>query len=294
MSNFDDGQLFHSNRAINVTHQFYDKKFMLYVEGDDDVVFWDEHFRKYMPVEFYEIEQVHGKENLGRYIEGIKTGKLSNIVVACDSDFTFFMDVNPLDNQFIVKTYGHSIENTMFCPYSIATYIRRLSKTSEDYLSEVLEWLEVFASSAKKLLPYEVENEISPTHCMILPKIFNMGFAYFQSNQEKGYLDKNKIETYIQNIVSDYDSDRISELEDKINKDLREIRFLIQGHFIADAMMCYIRARVKQIRGKTISLSNDAIYESIVDCKCTCASLCADKLSLKNQIEELYHYFSNC
>lgn len=75
MSNFDDGQLFHSNRAINVTHQFYDKKFMLYVEGDDDVVFWDEHFRKYMPVEFYEIEQVHGKENLGRYIEGIKTGK---------------------------------------------------------------------------------------------------------------------------------------------------------------------------------------------------------------------------
>ena len=174
------------------------------------------------------------------------------------------MDVNPLDNQFIVKTYGHSIENTMFCPYSIATYIRRLSKTSEDYLSEVLEWLEVFASSAKKLLPYEVENEISPTHCMILPKIFNMGFAYFQSNQEKGYLDKNKIETYIQNIVSDYDSDRISELEDKINKDLREIRFLIQGHFIADAMMCYIRARVKQIRGKTISLSNDAIYESIV------------------------------
>ena len=41
MSNFDDGQLFHSNRAINVTHQFYDKKFMLYVEGDDDVVFWD-------------------------------------------------------------------------------------------------------------------------------------------------------------------------------------------------------------------------------------------------------------
>lgn len=151
MSNFDDGQLFHSNRAINVTHQFYDKKFMLYVEGDDDVVFWDEHFRKYMPVEFYEIEQVHGKENLGRYIEGIKTGKLSNIVVACDSDFTFFMDVNPLDNQFIVKTYGHSIENTMFCPYSIATYIRRLSKTSEDCLSEVLEWLEVFASSAKKI-----------------------------------------------------------------------------------------------------------------------------------------------
>ena len=37
MNNIDENKLEHSNEALNITHQFYDKKFMLYVEGDDDV-----------------------------------------------------------------------------------------------------------------------------------------------------------------------------------------------------------------------------------------------------------------
>lgn len=292
MSKLGNNQLFHSNSAINVTHKFYDKKFMLYVEGDDDIVFWDEHFRKYIPSEFYEIEQVHGKKNLSRYITGIKNGTLKNIVVACDSDFTLFMNINPLNSLFIVKTYGHSIENTMFCPYSIATYIRRLSKTSADYLSEVMEWLEKFCNSAKKLLPFEIENEINPTHCTDLPKVFNKGFGYFQNSQEKIYLDENKIESYIQTIISNFNPNRILEIESKINEGEREVRFLIQGHFIADAIMNYIRMRVKQIKDQTVALSNDAIYESIVDCKSACSPLCRDKVFLKAQIEKIYHYYA--
>lgn len=105
MNKIENNQLVHSAAAINVTHQFYDKRFMLYVEGDDDIVFWDEHFKKYMPSTFYEIEQVHGKENLTRYIEGIKDGTLQNVVVACDSDFTLFLEIDPLNSPFIIKTY---------------------------------------------------------------------------------------------------------------------------------------------------------------------------------------------
>lgn len=291
MNNIENNQLHHSNRAINIIHQFYNKKFMLYVEGDDDIVFWDENFRKYMPSDFYQIEQVHGKENLDTYITGIKDGSLKNVVVACDSDFTDFSETNLLDNLFIVKTYGHSIENTMFCPYSVATYIRRLSKTSFDYLPEVIEWFNLFCSSAKKLIPYEIENEINPTHCAVLPKIFNKGFMYFQSSQEKIHLDEEKVNTHIQSIRVDFDPNRISEIEQKINDDQRETRYLIQGHFIADAIMNYIRMRVKQIKGKTVSLSNDAIYESIVDCKNPCNSLCNDKLFLKTQILKIYDYY---
>lgn len=292
MSNFENNQLIHSNSAINVTHQFYNKKFMLYVEGDDDIVFWDEHFRKYMPSELYEIEQVHGKENLNRYITGIKNNTLNHVVVACDSDFTFFLDMNPLDNPFIVKTYGHSIENTMFCPCSIAAYIRRLSKTTANYLPEVMEWLNKFCTSALQLLPYEIENEINPTHCEVLPKVFNKGFCYYQNSREKINLDETKVYNYIQTIAQDFNSDKILELRQQINECQREIRHLIQGHFIADATMNYIRMRVKQIKGQSISLSNDAIYESIVDCKLNCSPMCEDKLFLKQQIEYIYHYYA--
>ena len=44
MNNFNKNKLVHSNSAISVTHEFYNKKFMVYVEGPDDVPFWDEVF----------------------------------------------------------------------------------------------------------------------------------------------------------------------------------------------------------------------------------------------------------
>lgn len=290
MNNIDENKLEHSNEALNITHQFYDKKFMLYVEGDDDIVFWDENFRRYMSSDFYEIEQVHGKENLERYIIGIKEGTLSNIVVACDADYNEFKD-DYYEHKFIVRTYGHSIENTMFCPHSVATYIRRASKTSNDYLPEVLEWLNTFCSDAQKLLPYEIENEINPTHCEVLPKIFNMGFYYFQNNQNKGYLDENKIDTYLQTVSSDFDSNRISEITQRVNGHGKNVKYLIQGHFIANVLMEYIRKRIKQIKGN-VNAPNDAIYESIVDCKYTCNPLCEDKLFLKSQIEEVLNHYT--
>lgn len=292
MSNIENNQLIHSNDAINVTHKFYDKRFMLYVEGDDDIVFWDEHFRKYISSELYEIEQVHGKENLNRYITGIKDNKLSNIVVACDSDFTFFSEITSLDNPFIVRTYGHSIENTMFCPCSVAAYIRRLSKTTTDYLPEVVEWLNQFCSIAQKLLPYEIENEINPTHCAELPKVFNKGVRYFQNTETKINLDEDKVNTYIRSIAQNYNPDKITKIERQIKECPYETRYLIQGHFIADAMMNYIRIRVKQIKGQSITLSNGAIYESIVDCKLICSPLCEDKLFIKQQIERIYHHYA--
>ncbi|MBR3758638.1 MAG: DUF4435 domain-containing protein [Bacteroidaceae bacterium] len=290
MNSIDDNRLLHSNEALNITHQFYDKKFMLYVEGEDDIVFWDENFRKYLPSDFYEIEPVNGKENLDRYIKGVIDGTLSNIVVACDSDYNSFRE-NYVEHKFVVRTYGHSIENTMFCPLSVAAYIRRASKTSNNYLPEVLEWLETFCSKAKKLIPYEIENEINPTHSEKLPKVFNMGFHYFQDNQNKSCLDERKINNYIQTIANQFDPFRLSEIEHRIDKQEKEIRFLIQGHFVASAIMEYIRKRVKQIKGST-NIPNDTIYESIVDCKYPCKQLCIDKQFLKSQIENIFNHYA--
>ena len=34
----------HSGQAISIIHRFYNKKFMVYVEGPDDIPFWDDKF----------------------------------------------------------------------------------------------------------------------------------------------------------------------------------------------------------------------------------------------------------
>lgn len=214
--------------------------------------------------------------------------------VVPDSHVSVIRTTSEVKSEFVFAYISSQLiqQHLEFCPCSIAAYIRRLSKTTVDYLPEVLEWSNKFCSSALKLLPYEIENEINPTHCTELPKVFNKGFCYFQNSNEKINLDENKIDTYIQTIVQNFNSDKISEIEHQINECPRETRHLIQGHFLADATMNYIRMRVKQIKGQSISLSNDAIYESIVDCKLNCSPMCEDKLFLKQQIEYIYHYYA--
>lgn len=292
MCNMNDNKLAHSDGAISIIHKFYDKKFMLYVEGDDDISFWDEQFRKYLPTDFYEIEQVHGKDNLAEYILGIANGALTNVVVACDSDYSkFFKDKIP-EHGCIVRTYGHSIENTMFCPLSIAVYIRRMTNTSNDYLGDIIEWVEKFCNSAKVLLPYEIKNAVDSFHIDNLPKIFNNGYHYFKTSATNQDLDDGKISQFIASINTNYNQDEIFAIEEDIESDERELRFLIQGHFFAEGVMNYIRNKIKKIKGKSISISNDSFYESFIDCKHTCNPLCLDKLFLKDQIMGVYDYFA--
>ncbi len=132
---------------------------MLYVEGDDDISFWHLQFNRYISEKEYEIQKVDGKENLDPYINGILNGDMENIVVACDSDYTEFQE-GQLSHICIVRTYGHSIENTMFCPVYVAKYLRKFTKTTTDYTQDIRSWFENFCNSANCLLPYEIKNTL--------------------------------------------------------------------------------------------------------------------------------------
>ena len=116
MNSIEEDKLIHSDSAISITHKFYNSQVMVYVEGDDDIPFWDELFRKRVPIDFYTIEQVGGKNNLRKHINAIKRGDITNVIVACDSDYNriLYDTTSTLyNNPLIIMTHGHSIENTI-------------------------------------------------------------------------------------------------------------------------------------------------------------------------------------
>ena len=92
---------YHSDDADNVTHMFYDADVMVYVEGQDDLPFWDLIFN------FFdyqvEVQDVGGSKELKKYTEKIKNGEL-NAIVACDSDFEVLKGESAHKN--IIRTYG--------------------------------------------------------------------------------------------------------------------------------------------------------------------------------------------
>lgn len=63
--------------ALNVKSSFYKANSIIYVEGDEDVMFWNEIFSRIDGFD-YQIETLGGSEELDKYIEKISRDVLNN------------------------------------------------------------------------------------------------------------------------------------------------------------------------------------------------------------------------
>lgn len=288
----NDNTLHHSNEAISVTSQFYGKKFMLYVEGDDDIAFWDERFQKVVSSNIYEIEQVHGKENLPQYIDGIKNGTIDNAIVACDSDYINYVDSKDEHCLRVIYTYGHSIENSMFCPYNVATYAKRLSRTHDDFLQIITEWYNQFCASSLKLLPYEIINYLKDLAGSKdqMTSFFSDNCCRFLKDGESSLLDDSKIDSFIDKHQNEYDKNEVENIIEKIQNDSRQNQYKIKGHFITNGVMNEIRKITKE-NGHETKLEKKQLYAALCTCLNSCKD-CQDYAYISQQIKDAYHSFN--
>ncbi len=283
----EENNLFYSSDAIAVKHSFYNKKVMVYVEGINDITFWDRRLRKKLPPSFYQIEDVKGKLNFKKYIEEVKKGTSTNTIIACDTDYTPY-ESEIFSHPCIIKTFGHSIENTMFCPNAVACYMYNLLETEDDYLSKINHWLVTFCQKAKLLLPYD----ICPATYGDKPQVFKKGFHYFLTSQKSIDLDTKKIKDYITSIENIFDEEQLKTIQNQIDADSKELRLIIQGHFFATGIMNYIRYVIKEIKGQGFNLSNESMYKTFSECQCNEMEACVDKQFIDIQIEKAYEYYN--
>lgn len=67
MSKINDNSLPYSDDALSIRHAFFNKQFVIYVEGVDDIPFWDACFSKFLPSSLekgFIIEDVGGKRKV--------------------------------------------------------------------------------------------------------------------------------------------------------------------------------------------------------------------------------------
>lgn len=226
--------LSYSLDALRVKALFYNKKAMVYVEGPDDINFWDPYFDR----EIFEIESVGGCGNLKSYIEKLEDGEKSYIV-ACDADYDTFTNKTS-ESPLVVRTYGHSIENTMYCPYKLSEIVRKLSKSKTDTITAILDWYQKFVQSAHPLLVREITNlTYKPQEDK--PSVFGDTCANYCNTTAPCYeLDDARIRKFCDDNKKYYPDEELEKVETKITEDGREERYLIKGHFFTDGVRRFV------------------------------------------------------
>lgn len=246
----------YSGEARNVLNLFHRVEKMLYVEGDDDILFWELIFKKLSHFSV-RVQKVGGKEEIKKYIDEVISGQ-ATYLIAMDSDFDKFTSQKHHAN--IISTFGYSIENTIITGSVLDKVLRTVCKVQDCDMPKNLskEWL------------YELEKKVTP---LILYAITNnkqkLGYAIIPDNSDRFMkspksceICEQKINSYLDNLPIE-----ISE-EQQVNiyttLDLQRLSFLdvIFGHFLMSAAFRLIKVKTEELR-TNIPISREMFFSSL-------------------------------
>jgi hypothetical protein len=258
----------HTSARIRNAHLFDKNRYLVVVEGKDDLPFWNLFFPDYINGYRLKIKPVGGTE-IKKYLEEVAQGN-GKFAVALDSDYSLFSDF-AYNHPQIVETFVHSIENAMLLPSVIAEIICTKSRHDlEEYqISNIEEWFDHFDEVMYELMvvDYLLQSELSTI------KFLDDNCVRFLKNQKTKdpVFCSDKISEYI----SKFDIPEIKFKSIRVKLNPHKPSKQIRGHFLFAAALCFINYEVNRLKGgsKKIHMSNDDLYTILIQ---TCKSLLSD------------------
>lgn len=267
----------YSESALKVKAAFYNKKAMVYVEGTDDIIFWEQFFDKSV----YKVEDVGGCGNFKSYIQRLNNGEKS-FVVAGDLDYSPYLS-NPCNSKLYITTYSHSIENIMYCPHNINHAVQRLARDSRiDSIEEIESFYNRFIKGIEKLLILDAANNVFNKGV----RIFGDTCYRFLDKNNLPEIDVNKVEEFYNEKVKEFEEQEIQSIEALLMAEQRPKRLLVKGHFLTEAIRLWINKRVPSVSSKNPQLNGDSLYEALVTCHDVCIPICEERKHIFDQIVE--------
>ena len=247
MSNID-----YSAQALNVLSSFHRKKLIIYVEGKDDIPFWNEIF-KLANSKSCHFKDAGGKPELKKYIKAIENEGVE-IIVARDCDYSDLLGKQSSHKQ-VIYTYGYSIENTMYFPPNIAKTIAVLSRTTSKQTKEIEKWLDNLLKDFEELIVYDFANYKYQKGV----KVMGDKCVRFLTRSALPSASTSFIQLHLKKIRPLFSDYEITEARKIIKSSKKTLFFTIRGHFLTNAILNYIREK-----SQSKSLPLDMIYSIMI------------------------------
>ena len=248
--------LLYSDEALNVKSAFYRAKSMVYVEGDDDVMFWHEVFSK-VPEASVEVESAGGSDQIDKYITKILSGELQAIA-ARDSDFLPHI-TGLVNDPRILYSFGYAIENSLFTADSIAALTRQWCKNPKISTQDCTDWLAEVTATLKPLIHLDLANRISNAGAGTVTD----NCTRLMQTQTSCVTCKNKVTTQVIQAKALVPANVQTLAEKKLGNRPEDLMRWLRGHFLASAVLKYVLSKAT-VLGKRIDLSTDSLYAAAV------------------------------
>ena len=216
----------YSVAARNAKAAFLGVDYIVYVEGPDDVPFWEELFVRFSDLQV-SIEAVGGATELQKYVQEIEGGLL-NAVAACDRDYGALQECLS-DSPRILYTYGHSIENSLYIPEVVLGAIRHIGRlNSRDVDAEEYErWVANFAQSVDELLTRDVAVCILGAGETVL----GLNCTRFMTTATSHLVDSAKVAEFVDGLTTAIGDDDIEDARSRIGDSQIGSFFCLGGTF---------------------------------------------------------------
>ncbi|EGT4448349.1 DUF4435 domain-containing protein [Cronobacter sakazakii] len=249
----------YSAEAENVLNMFYQAEVMVYVEGEDDICFWETIFNKSSSLKV-EVQEVGGCEELKKFATRLIEEDLK-VIIACDSDLTSFKNGQISDSR-IIKTPGYAIENTFICSNGIYKAIRTLGKIPKKIMDtiDIDSWDKDFHAKLEPLIKLDIYNFINDRGVSVVGDNADR----FMTSKKSNVICSDKINTFIAKVEEQLGGVDLTEVETIIATKSINLRSWIRGHFLFSAIHRLI-STITEKNGKGISLSYESLYSNLIN-----------------------------
>ena len=236
----------YSLEALNLLNAFHQVDKVVYVEGQDDVPFWEFLFKKFTNLNIY-IEDVGGKESLQPYIEKIKNDSV-DFIVAKDLDYGSFFDEEKKYKN-ILTTAGYSIENTLIDKKTLFYVVKKLcllpdSKINKD---EFEGWLSETNFLIKDLILLGGYNEFKGKGICVIP----LNADRFMVSKNSFLLCQEKINDYLGKINLIITEEELKDLSARFDLLDENHLDILNGHFYFSAAHRFVTLKSAKLKSST-------------------------------------------
>lgn len=246
----------YSTDALNAKSAFYRAKAIVYVEGDDDVIFWEELFSKVSEFSAV-VEAVGGSGELDKYITQIEDGKL-DAIAARDADFLRYQGL-VASTARVIYTFGYSMENSVYTHDVIHHLVRSWCKSTALTHAQCAKWLSELGTAFAPLIALDIANATSNAGAAVLTD----NCTRFMTGQASSTPCPIRINAHAADVEPHIPKKAVVNAKKVILSSASGSIDNLRGHLLATAVLKHLLQTAKSM-GKKINISMDALYAAAI------------------------------